>query len=159
MKRILTIALISLFFAFFTGLQAQQVVASIGHYAENQQGSLSWTLGESFITTLNSESHFLTQGFHQGTLTLTTIFERHQHLLNIKVFPNPSQDMLFLEVKCENVGSWHYELVSIEGQSIIKTKVSGTTTEISLQAITAGVYLLRIFSSEELIKVVKIVKK
>ncbi len=155
MKRLVVVA----FVFWFPGLHAQQVIASMGHYAESQQGSLSYTLGEAFITTLHSGDHCLTQGFHQGSLILTNIFERHRHLPNVKVYPNPVQKTLLLEATGENTGLWQYELVSMEGQRILKAKFSGAYTEITIHSCSAGIYLLRIFSAEELVKIVKIVKK
>jgi len=149
-----------LFFSFLfliSGLNAQQVVATTGYFTENQQISLSWTVGETFVTTLSSESNFLTQGFNQSKLSLTIVFEKKTEP-GLKIYPNPVQESLFIEAN-ENTGELYYDLISPEGKPLITTRITGTKAEVSFKSYVSGVYLLQIFSNEELLKIVKIMKK
>lgn len=55
-----------------------KVIASCGGYFTGGNNSLSWTLGETFTTTLTSPNNKLTQGLQQPEITLV--------LLNLKAF-------------------------------------------------------------------------
>ncbi|MGB4204464.1 MAG: T9SS type A sorting domain-containing protein [Bacteroidales bacterium] len=140
-----------------SGLKAQQVVATMGYFAENQQVSLSWTIGETFVTTLSSENNHLTQGFNQSKLSLTIVFEKKTDP-GLKIYPNPVQESLFIEAN-ENAGELHYDVISPEGKSLATSGFTGTKADISFKPYASGVYFLHIFSNEELLKIVKIVKK
>jgi hypothetical protein len=48
------------------------VTATAGGYSTGGGSSLSWTIGETFITTLQNGNNVLTQGFQQPELLLTT---------------------------------------------------------------------------------------
>jgi hypothetical protein len=53
-----------------TKTSAQQVITSSGNYYTNSQGSLSVTVGEAVVNTVNNTSInlILTQGFQQSTI-------------------------------------------------------------------------------------------
>ena len=55
----------------FAQSNSPEVVATSGNSWQNQNTRLSWTFGESFITTLATDQNMLTQGFHQHDLLLT----------------------------------------------------------------------------------------
>jgi len=65
MKNILLTILAVAFVACLFQAKAQQVIATSGGYYENDNLSLSWTLGEPVIETFNSGGLILTQGFQQ----------------------------------------------------------------------------------------------
>lgn len=46
----------------------QSVIASAGNDVDTELFSISWTLGEIAINTLNSDEIVLSQGFHLGAL-------------------------------------------------------------------------------------------
>jgi len=62
-QKLLLIFLLILLFS--TSVASQQVVATAGAYYENDNISLSWTLGETVIATFESDDIILTQGFQQ----------------------------------------------------------------------------------------------
>ncbi len=62
-QKLLLIFLLMLLITKFAA--SQQVVATAGDYFENDNLSISWTLGETIIATFESENIVLTQGFQQ----------------------------------------------------------------------------------------------
>ena len=79
MKRI-QILLTATLISFYASAQSlsPQVIASAGGYASSGGVSLSWTLGETFTTTLQNGNNILTQGFQQPFIEL--------RILNLKAF-------------------------------------------------------------------------
>lgn len=147
---------------FLTGidvLQAQQVLTTMGHYHENKQGSLSYTIGEPFITTLYSDENVLTQGFQQPKLLLTVIAGIAPFTELIKVYPNPAGSKVCVDINSQNPLNLIIDIFSVQGLHLFSTQTRKTLTEISSESLNAGTYLLRISHEGLVLKTVKVVKK
>ena len=132
-----------LFFSFLfliSGLNAQQVVATTGYFAENQQISLSWTVGETFVTTLSSENNFLTQGFNQSKLSLTIVFEKKTEP-GLKIYPNPVTNGEFFISGIKNNSEVH--IYSLNGQVVQTVKNVSDKDRILLKKLPKGVYIIK----------------
>ena len=70
-----------------------QVLATAGDHFAGNNTQISWTIGESVIETYANNSIQLTQGFHQTHLIITPT-ENISNEFTIKVFPNPTRDLL-----------------------------------------------------------------
>lgn len=66
-----TIILFTLFMILMISSYSQEVISTAGEHYENSNGSISWTIGEPVIETLESTNNYLTQGFHQPTVIPT----------------------------------------------------------------------------------------
>lgn len=148
--------------AFATGidfLQAQQVLATAGHYHANAQGSLSYTIGEPFVSTLSTTDNILTQGFQQSKLLLTVITEKQAFAELIRIYPNPAGSTIHVELNSQNPLNLIVELYSVQGFYIFSTQTQKTLTEISTENFKPGAYLLRIIHEGQAVKTVKVVKR
>ena len=76
------------FSCFFSFAQSnnQQVISSIGTSYSNNEYIMEFTLGETVISTIEN-GNILTQGFHQTTLKIISVFELLD--INLKLYPNP----------------------------------------------------------------------
>lgn len=137
----------------------QFVIGSAGNFSSTSTGStLSWTLGEPLISTSNSSTAILTQGFQQtilvNPLSTNTVLNQGIHL---QVFPNPTLEQITL--KKENQGTLTAELLDILGQSIGQYSLTNTQTTISLETLPAATYLLCVRDLDhQIIKTFKIQK-
>lgn len=92
-------------FAFPMAAAAQSltptVIASGGNHASASGVQLSYTIGETVITTVNGGSNILTQGFHQPLEIVSGIVEG---IIpgEIKVYPNPAAVEVFIETNLDN---------------------------------------------------------
>ena len=130
-----------------------QVFASAGT-ASNQA---AFTIGEPLTATLVGTSTTLTQGFHQSRLTIVGIDETAFEG-NIKLFPNPTDRMLVIELEDINTPLSAY-LYDMHGRLLLSAAPFSTRAEMSVEQLAAGTYLVVLETSErQVISRSKIVK-
>jgi hypothetical protein len=144
---------------FCLSAKSQQVLSTTGSHVQNNQGMLSWTLGEPFITTLTSDENMLTQGFHQGKLTVTAIMEKNILPFSITAYPNPAIEILHLKIEPETSARLQYLLYSLHGQLLSESPISGSITEISFNDLKPGLYFVKILQDTREQKIFKVLKK
>lgn len=145
---------------------AMQVVASAGGYFENTNAgiSMSWTLGEVAYTTLSSSEYIITQGFQQGDLFSTDIENPDITSRDIKIYPNPASEKVYIETLSENnKGNSTIELFDITGRRvehrIVKLEES-TPYALPVSSLKPGIYLIKItFDNSKSTKVFKLIKE
>ncbi|BDX37341.1 hypothetical protein CYCD_06960 [Tenuifilaceae bacterium CYCD] len=145
---------------------AMQVVASAGGYFENTNAgiSMSWTLGEVAYTTLSSSEYIITQGFQQGNLFSTDIENPDITSTDIKIYPNPASEKVYIETLSENnKGNSTIELFDITGRRvehrIVKLEES-TPYTLPVSSLKPGIYLIKItFDNSKSTKVFKLIKE
>lgn len=137
------------------------VVASSGGYAQGEGVSLSWTLGEMVIETLQNENDglILTQGFHQTDIIVTSIYEAKSFDLLVNAFPNPVKDQLSVTVQDGAAENIRFGLVDLQGTMLLEGKLVGSETQIDLATFRSGVYFLTLTVKGEKVKTFRIVKK
>ncbi|MBK7567989.1 MAG: T9SS type A sorting domain-containing protein [Bacteroidetes bacterium] len=70
----------------------------------------------------------------------------NENILNsIKVYPNPTVDILFVEYADYDVAT--IEIINISGQILWKDNIVSALTEIDVSKFTSGIYLLKIITS------------
>lgn len=162
MKRLIVAQLnltVLLFYGLTTQLIAQtpsicrEVIGSAGDYSSNNGFSISWTLGETIIETVESSSInvILTQGFQQPDECDTTVSVReviNDNVL-IKLYPNPASQIVTLNIKSEENSPVRIELVDMLGRvmnskDIILDSGQPTNYICDVTALTCGTYIFRI---------------
>lgn len=146
------------FFAlFFCGAYAQSigrdVIASAGDFYTSPVGSLSWTLGETVIETVENGSVnvILTQGFQQSDerdfpigirpIPVSSVF--------VNLYPNPTIQSIRMDIKYDNTSRIKIELVDMLGRvlntdnlDVLKGQVSNYQLDVS--SLAAGMYMFRL---------------
>ena len=148
-------------FVMFIGVSstAQQVVASSGNSFSTVSYSVDWTLGEPVIETFTGSNNMLTQGFHQTKLVVTSLQDLTFPGLEVKVFPNPTENFLRIEVLQQGNDVFRYELSEITGRKIWLKELKTQSDQIDMSSYASGIYLLHLFNSrDEHIKICKIIK-
>lgn len=160
MKRIFTILLLFMTLYVFSQQVSPEVIASAGDHFENEDISLSWTLGEPVISTLSGE-YILTQGFHQDLYIITSIDDVEISEMDIQIFPNPTADYLNIEISNPEFSNDDViiQLLDLKGSLIKEFKKTGVSnsTRLNLQSYERANYFLRIIINDK-IKNYKIVK-
>lgn len=148
------ISLFCLLLFSIAALQAQstlpQVIAPGGDFHAADGYSLSWTLGETMITTLYQWPDYLTQGFHQPTLSITAIEEESSDWSSFKVYPNPTQNRLHILSELTTNSAIQITLFNAGGQLLLQERLNLNSWQehsISLESWPAGIYLLQLSSS------------
>ena len=139
--------------------QLQSITANSGGDFKMDGQQLSFTIGESFIQTVQGTSFMLTQGFHQPQLWVTALNEFDLSAINFKVYPNPVIDRMWLELNKEIKNGCVYRLFDMHGRLLKEGNVKGLKTEISLQQLVPSSYFLEILVDKKSIKSFKILKR
>ncbi len=129
----------------------RSIVASAGNNVDTETISVSWTLGEVAIATLNSDGLILSQGFQQGNLFIDAIEGTHPEF-QLKTYPNPVIDKLIIE--SSNLNQL-YEIIDVNGRVIKNGFIDSNPFELDLTNLPSGPYFLRV----EQIQTHKIIKE
>jgi hypothetical protein len=137
--------LIIILVLFLTGsvASAQQVVSSNGDSKSAADVEVSWTVGEAVIATFTGSSNTLTQGFHQTRLTVTAVSEILFPGLEIKVFPNPTPDIITIQFS-EFIEGARYWLYDLSGKVLENKLINSSDMEINMKRYASGQYILKL---------------
>jgi len=127
----------------------QSVLAAAGGVDSKQNMTLEWTLGETFVESLTTPEKWYTEGFHQPKLSARP-FSTSAGGYDIKIFPNPTQELLNVFIKTPEVEDLKLTLVDVTGKTIYTQKVPSGTSEIQLRVkhLSEGMYMLSVVSTK-----------
>jgi len=66
----------------------------------------------------------------------------------LRVYPNPAQDLLQIELKGTVKGKPNVMLMDLKGQVLRQVELSDSLTEINIQDLPQGMYLIRYHDAE-----------
>lgn len=139
MKRILIVLFLGIS-ASLIGQEIQQdVIAAAGDFKESENLSISWTLGEIAVETLDNGTHIVTQGFQQGDLKISTLMENASLDFSLKAFPNPVMNKLSVEFDAESLP---FQLVDFAGKIIMNGTLYNGLDIIDFTSLPPGTYFL-----------------
>ena len=124
-------------------VSAQQVVSSNGDSQSAAAVEVSWTLGEAVIETFIGGSNMLTQGFHQTKITVTAVSDVLIPGLEVKVFPNPTPEIITIQFS-EYVEGSRYWLYDLRGKLLENKLIPSADTEINMRNYASGQYILKL---------------
>jgi hypothetical protein len=137
------------------------IISSAGGFYKPNDISISFTIGELVIETIGTTDHTLTQGFQQGSWTISSIATNPLPVIEIKVYPNPANDFIIIEWMDEQNAEFNIELYDLLGRKVIH-KISSpfqTQLELRLDNLTQSVYILRIRDADnKVMKTFRIIK-
>ena len=135
---------------------AQSSVVSAGGEATGD-GSVSFSVGQTAYTTAANENGSLSQGVQQAyVITEETGIEITQ--IQLRAFPNPTNDVLNLTIDGGDFKKMTYALYNNTSKLMTKGSINGSETQISMGAYKAGVYFLDVKAEGKSVKKFKIVK-
>ena len=160
MKKVFTFILLFISFISFAQQISPEVIASGGDHFENSDLSMSWTIGETVIATLESD-YILTQGFHQDIFTITAVDEKELENISINIFPNPTADYLYIDWKSNTqlMEQVNIQLLDMNGKVLLEKSYHSPSDimMINLQSYERAHYILRLINGRQ-IKTFKIIK-
>lgn len=134
------------------------VICSSGETFVNSQFSFLFALGEIVVETYSASDYLLSQGFLQGSISSTGIDEKLVDPADIVVFPNPTNDVLYISCKTDEVPS-RIELRNIYGKLILSVQYLSPSKMLNISQVQTGLYLLTFYfvNNQPIIK--KIIKE
>ncbi len=161
------ICIILVFILLAATLQAQnsmqQVIASSGGGKSAPGGTwyIGWTLGETIVSTWESEDGSLTvtSGLQQS-VTVTAIEETPGWDIKVTVYPNPVGAQLTIQFNEPVLKTISLYLLDLNGKVIYTDKIEESSAEkyIDMELFSPGVYILRLIEGVKtnIYKVVKL---
>ena len=141
---------------------SSSVVATAGESVEAGSVSVSWTLGEIAIETLEEGSVVLTQGFQQGYFEIVSIGEPLSNEFELNVYPNPASEFIWVDLKTSEIKSALVEIYNMEGKLVYNGKwesIDGPN-KIMINKLSSSQYILRVSdSSGKVIQTFKLIKR
>lgn len=136
--------------------QAQTTVTTAG----GEAGTVSFTVGQTFVAPASSDAGSVTPGVQQAyEITIVNGIENTQISLEAEVYPNPTADWLTLSVVDTDAATLHYTLTDANGRTIAAADIVEPQTAIDMGRYAQGVYLLRVDDGNKVLKTFRIVKK
>ena len=157
MKRILPILFAALFISSIGSAQeivlSPTVISSAGDYAESGDISLSWTLGEVAVATLEGTGLVLTQGFQQAFLSDPgTGFQVDPLNWDILAYPNPVVDQLQIQFDVLEPQDFIIEIQDVTGKLLSQEKYDevfpGDIIPVEMSSYKYGSYFFRILTDD-----------
>lgn len=137
---------------------SQEVIATAGETFENDEISISWTLGETIIETFESDEIILTQGFHQDTYEITAIPEFQDPNLTISLFPNPASEEFFIKYEGDEFGSYEIGIFDLKGNLMDKRVIHDELTGINISNLKSAEYIISVFDKDKTFRSYKLIK-
>ncbi len=131
---------------------AQTAVATAG----GEAGTVSYTVGQTFVDVAVSDKGSVTPGVQQAyEITIIDGVDDRQVTLEAAVYPNPVTDRLVLRVDDTDL---RYSLTDVNGRAIAADNIIDVQTSIEMSNLAQGVYFLRVDNGKNMVKTFKIVK-
>ena len=120
--------------------------------------SLDFVIGEIVTESYTEQGVMLTQGFLQGKEEGMAINEQTISVDDIDVYPNPSNDMVYIMCKAKDKPI-RIEIVGIQGCIVSSMQFNNNPMAVSLQQLNPGLYMLRLIFPDHNFVCKKIIKK
>jgi len=157
-------AKLSLYFGIFLfttiSVHGQQSAVSSGGDATEVTGSISYSVGQVFYTSVADESASVTQGIQQPYLISEQTGKRDigEIALSYLIYPNPTTDRLVLNFGDIEFAGYVFQLYDINGRVLLSNKIESNVTDIDMSLYSPDIYILNVSVDGEIVRVFKIIK-
>jgi len=143
----------------FSPLLAQVAVNTSGGGSKTIDGSIEYSIGNVFYTSVTTDAGSITEGV-QHTYDITTVGIQEQDLnISLSVFPNPTTDLLNLST-CFNTKGFSFQIINLLGNQLEIQPIESNQTIIRMLSYNTGTYILNILSDDnKVLQSFKIIKK
>lgn len=155
MKTIITLLFVGSSSFFFS----QSTINASGSDASGTNGNVSSSIGQVFYESSGSLSGTVIPGVQQSYEILETLGMDIKEIgLNMKIYPNPTADVLNLSIAFNDYKSYSFELIDNSARLLITGNVKNANTSLLMTVYPAGIYILKVKKGGKLIKSFKVIK-
>jgi hypothetical protein len=141
-------------------IQAQETIPTTGGDATGSGGSSTYSVGQLVYTTNTDTGGTVTQGVQQS-FELFTLSNPELTTVNLSVitYPNPTSDYLTLKITDSALNNLSYKFIDINGKVVAIGPITNADTQIAMQQLAIGIYILKVNQNNKELKTFKIIKK
>ncbi len=143
-----------------TNVRAQEATTASGGDAAGIGGSVSYSVGQVAYTTSDGANGSVAAGAQQPyEISLVTgVQEANGISLTFSLYPNPTNDIIKLELKNDTAENLTYQLFDVNGKLLESKKIENTETTISMNNYISSTYFLKVIDKNKGLKTFKIIK-
>jgi len=140
-------------------MYAQDAIPASGGDATGSGGTSSYSVGQLVYTT-TTENGTVSQGVQQS-IELFTLSNPELTTVNLTAvtYPNPATDFVVLALTEANLVGINYAMYDLQGRVVAKGLVTQNNTQIGMQSMAIGMYILKVNQNNQELKTFKIIKK
>ncbi len=140
-------------------MYSQETIPTSGGDATGSGGSSSYTVGQLVYTT-NIGSGTVSQGVQQA-FEFQTLSNSELNTINLSAitYPNPTSDYVMLKISDHALDNLSYNLIDINGKAISNGRIINGDTQINMQQLEMGMYIIKVSQNNQELKTFKIIKK
>jgi len=145
---------------YLTEIQAQESIVASGGNASGSNGTLSYSIGQVAYMTNTGTTAYVLEGVQQPyEISIITVTEQIQTInLTCTAYPNPTGDILQLEIGNYSTEHLYYKLYDLSGNILGDKKITENNTHIKMEHFMPGTYFLKIIDNNQEIRIFKIIK-
>ena len=135
--------------------QGNESYITIGNFYSDEESSVISNPNQSIIDPSCLLSYYGAYYYIDGVFVEeTTVLSTTSTRENIKLYPNPAEDYLYIE----NSLNWHFEyhIFNALGEEMFRGKCKSNNHKISLDELSSGIYFLRLSITNSIYKIVVI---
>ena len=141
-------------------IQAQETIPTTGGDATGSGGSSTYSVGQLVYTTNTDIGGTVTQGVQQS-FEFNTLSNPELTTLNLTAvtYPNPTSNYVVLAISDAKLKDLSFKLYDLQGRVVGQGQVRQTNTQIDMQILAIGTYVLKVNQNNQELKTFKIIKK
>jgi hypothetical protein len=140
-------------------INAQQTTVAAGGVAYGIDGTASYSIGQSVYDSKNSASGAINEGVQQPYQVIELLSDSEiEQYFNINVYPNPTSNLITLEVGNYEINKLTYKLFDVNGKLLITNSIIGKKTNIPMDKLASANYFLKVTTGNKNIATFKILK-
>jgi len=131
----------------------RDIISPAGGFFETGSIQMTWVIGDLVVGAYDI-GHLIVP-FGTGTDLPDFTAASSQ----ISVYPNPTEDKVFLKLDMDNIDNCKYYLYDLQGRAIQNRNITAKLTDLSFAHFESGIYILRVIKEKTLVQEFKIVKR
>ena len=123
-NRLLVIVIVLIFLLSKSVINAQESINAAGGNAAGAGGAVAFSIGQVVYSSQTSNTGSIEQGVQHGYQISTIGLNELSEDISLVVFPNPTADLITLQIGNFKSQQLYYQLCSVEGKIIDNSKMS-----------------------------------
>jgi len=126
---------------------SKQVIGPAGQTFENENNKLSYTVGEVAVGAMTDEdgTYQLGNGYYPSLNLSTLNTESPELQLQVKVFPNPTKEVIYITHPTEQF--FEVRITDVSGKQILQT-AHPKQQPLNVQTLTTGTYFITVTTKD-----------
>lgn len=149
-----------LWITFSTTLYAQQGLVTAGGNSSGTAGSVNYSIGQPFNTSIVNNLGSLSEGMQQPyeILVVTQSGDMFHRLITCSAYPNPTRDKIMLRVDELEFKQLSFQLFDTNGKLLLQDTIINQETTIEITGYLSGIYFLKVSDQQKNTISFKIIK-